>query len=85
MTDLEMATNELVNALDLIKGSKAFDRNLIIEAALQKYAISEVKKLNIPAVSNLVCLDWYYCTVRDRYEMCEPEKECKHKNRQTCY
>jgi hypothetical protein len=50
MTDLEKATNELINALDLIKGNKAFDRKLVIETALEKYAESKVKKLNIPAV-----------------------------------
>ena len=55
MTDLEKATNELANALDLIKGNKLFDKKLIIETALKKYADSEVKKLNIPAVINQVC------------------------------
>jgi len=59
MTDLEKATNELVNALDLIKGNKLFDKKLIIETALRKYADSEVKKLNIPAVSNSVYDDLY--------------------------
>ena len=55
MTDLEKATNELINALDLIKGNKAFDKKLVIETALKKYADSEVKKLNIPAVMKSVC------------------------------
>ena len=44
MTDLKKVTNELVNALDIIQGNKAFDRKLVIETALKKYADSDVIK-----------------------------------------
>ena len=44
MTDLEKAVDELVNALDLIKGNKLFNKRLVIEAALIKYAKQYSKK-----------------------------------------
>ena len=69
MNDLDKAANDLEQALWLKCAliTTVSGVNDLIRFHLQKYRDSEVKKLNIPAVSNSVCEhDWHRTGDPDR-------------------